>query len=345
MKKEDKNNINLQIRNSTAEFLIYKSPNWNIKIDVLIKNKNIWLTQKEISNLFNVNIPAISKHLSNIFEEWELEENSVVSKMETTASDWKNYKINYYNLDAIISIWYRVNSKQATDFRIWSNNVLKEYIIKWFVMDDERLKNPYKPFWEDYFEEQLDRIRDIRSSERRFYQKITDIYSKCSIDYDVKSKKTMIFFTTVQNKLHFAITGSTAAEIIHSRVDSKKENIWLTSWKYYPKWDIRKNDVSIAKNYLKEDELWFLNRIVTMYLDYAETQAMKWISMTMQDWSNKLDSFLQFNEREILSWSWKVTAEIAKSFAESEFEEYRIIQDRIYESDFDILLKQWWIIG
>jgi len=208
----------LKIINSIPEFLIYKSPDWNVKIDVLIQDKNIWLNQKEISNLFGVKIPAISKHLSNIFEEWELIENSVVSKMETTASDWKNYKTNFYNLEIIIAIWYRINSKQATNFRIWSNNVLKEYIIKWFVMDDERLKNPYQAFWEDFFEEQLERIRNIRNSERRFYQKITDIYSQCSIDYDSKNKETQTFFATVQNKLHFAITWSTAAEIIHSRV-------------------------------------------------------------------------------------------------------------------------------
>ena len=332
---------NLQIKNSIPEFLIYKSPDWNIKIDVLIQNKNIWLNQKEIANLFGVNKSAISKHLSNIFKEEELEENSVVSILETTASDWKNYKTNFYNLESIISVWYRVNSKQAINFRIWSNNVLKEYIIKWFVMDDERLKNPYNSFWEDFFEEQLERIRNIRNSERRFYQKITDIYSQCSIDYDSKSKKTQTFFATVQNKLHFAITWNTAAEIIHSRVSYKKENIWLKSWKYWPKWPIRKNDVAIAKNYLTQEELHFLNRIVVMYLDYAEDKAMRKIPLTMDEWSNKLNTFLEFNERDILSWSWKITAKIAKSFAENEFEQYRIIQDKEYKSDFDILLESW----
>ncbi len=330
----------LKIRNSTAEFLIYKSSNWNVKIDVLIQNENIWLAQKKIAELFDVNIPAISKHIKNIFNEWELQENQVISILETTADDWKNYKTTFYNLDMIIAIWYRVNSKQATNFRIWANNILKEYIIKWFAMDDERLKDPNNYFWKDYFEEQLERIKNIRSSERRFYQKITDIFSQCSIDYDSNSEKTKTFFATIQNKLHFAITWNTAAEIVIDRANHKKENMWLTSWKFSPNWPIRKNDVSIAKNYLDEKELDFLNRIVSMYLDYAEDQAKRKIPMTMQDWENKLNAFLQFNEREILSWSWKVTSEIAKAFTESEFEKYRVIQDKLYKSDFDRLLEE-----
>lgn len=330
----------LKIRNSTAEFLIYKSSNWNVKIDVLIQNENIWLPQKKIAELFWVDRSVITKHLKNIFISEELDENSVCAKIAHTADDWKNYKTTFYNLDMIIAVWYRVNSKQATNFRIWANNILKEYIIKWFAMDDERLKDPTNYFWKDYFDEQLERIKNIRSSERRFYQKITDIFSQCSIDYDPNSEKTKTFFATIQNKLHFAITWNTAAEIVSSRANHKKENMWLTSWKFSPNWPVRKTDVSIAKNYLDEKELDFLNRIVSMYLDYAEDQAKRKIPMTMQDWETKLNAFLQFNEREILSGSWKITTEIAKSFAESEFEKYRVIQDRLYKSDFDKLLEE-----
>lgn len=329
----------LQIRNSTAEFLIYKTADGNIKIDVLIQNENIWLPQKKIAELFDVNVPAISKHIKNIFKEWELQENQVISILETTADDGKNYKTTFYNLDMIIAVGYRVNSKQATNFRIWANTILKEYIIKGFAMDDEKLKDPSNYFWKDYFEEQLERIKNIRSSERRFYQKITDIFSQCSIDYDPASQRTQTFFATIQNKLHFAITWNTAAEIIAQRAHHQKENMWLTSWKFSPNWPIRKTDVTIAKNYLDEKELGFLNRIISMYLDYAEDQATRKIPMTMEDWETKLNAFLQFNEREILSGSGKITTEIAKAFAESEFEKYRVIQDRVYKSDFDKLLE------
>ncbi|MDP2090333.1 MAG: virulence RhuM family protein, partial [Candidatus Gracilibacteria bacterium] len=327
----------LQIRNSTAEFLIYKTNNSKIKVDVLLIDEDLWLPQKKIAELFGVNTPAISKHIKNIFNEGELQENGVISILETTANDGKNYKTIYYNLDMIIAIGYRVNSKQATNFRIWANNILKEYIIKGFAMNDDRLKDPTIYFGKDYFEEQLERIRNIRSSERRFYQKITDIYSLCSIDYDTNSNITKKFFANVQNKLHFAITGKTAAEIIYSRVSYKKNNIGLTNWKNSPDGLIIKSDVIVAKNYLNENELDFLNRIVVMYLDYAELQAKRGITMSMQDWNNKLDTFLQFNERDILEGNGKVTSEIAKSFAESEFEKYRIIQDKLYESDFDRL--------
>ncbi|MCK5486885.1 MAG: virulence RhuM family protein, partial [Desulfobacterales bacterium] len=235
---------------------------------------------------------------------------------------------------------YRVNSQTATQFRIWATERLKEYIIKGFTMDDERLKNPNKIFGQDYFEEQLARIRDIRSSERRFYQKITDIYAQCSADYNIDAEETKRFFATVQNKLHWAITQQTAAEIIHSRADSQKRNMGLTSWKNAPAGPIRKPDVSIAKNYLNEEELDGLNRIVTMYLDYAEMQAMNRKVLHMQDWAQKLNAFLQFNEREILDNPGKISAEIAKSFAEDEFEKYRIVQDRLFESDFDRVIKQ-----
>lgn len=244
-------------------------------------------------------------------------------------------KTKYYNLDAIISVGYRVNSSQATAFRIWATERLKEYIIKGFTMDDERLKNPNTIFGKDYFEEQLDRIRDIRSSERRFYQKITDLYSTCSADYSYNNEITKQFFATVQNKLHWAITGQTAAELIASRVDSSKQNMGLTNWKNAPAGRIRKTDVGIAKNYLNEDEMHGLNRIVSMYLDYAENQALKGVVMYMKDWVEKLDSFLKFNEEEILNHPGKVSHEIAITLAENEFEKYRIIQDRSVVSDFD----------
>ena len=248
--------------------------------------------------------------------------------------------VEFYNLDAIISVGYRVNSKQATHFRVWATQILKEYIIKGFAMDDERLKNPNSIFGKDYFEEQLARIRDIRSSERRFYQKITDIYSQCSADYDPNEEITKQFFATVQNKLHFAISGQTAAEIIHSRVNGEKPNMGLTNWKMAPKGIIRKTDISIAKNYLNENELVGLNMIVSMYLDYAQLQAQRGIVMYMKDWVNKLDAFLQFNEKEILKDSGRISHEVALSLAESEYQKYRVIQDRMLETDFDREIKQ-----
>ena len=293
---------------------------------------------EKLAELFEVQKAAISKHLKNIFASGELREDSVVSVLETTAADGKNYPTRYYNLDAIIAVGYRVNSKKATMFRIWANRILKEYIIKGYVMDDERLKEPQNFFGKDYFEEQLERIRDIRASERRFYQKITDIYSQCSADYDVDSPVTKEFFATVQNKLHYAITKHTAAEIIYDRADSTKPNMGLTTWKNAPSGRIRKSDVVIAKNYLDETEMGNLNEIVTMYLDYAERQARRGNIMYMQDWVNRLDAFLQFNEEDILHDKGKVTAAIAKAFAESEFEKFRVLQDRTYQSDFDRLV-------
>ena len=282
---------------------------------------------------------AISKHLKNIFAEGELQESSVVSKMETTAADGKNYKINIYNLDAIIAVGYRINSKKVTMFRIWATQVLKEYIIKGFAMNDERLKNPVNFFGKDYFEEQLERIREIRASERRFYQKITDIYARCSADYSPDSQITQDFFSTVKNKLHYAVTHQTAAEIIYSRADSKKVNMGLTTWKNAPDGDIRKPDVSIAKNYLSREEIKNLNEIVTMYLDYAERQAKRGQVMYMKDWVEKLNAFLQFNEEDVLQDKGKVTHEIAKAFAEEEFEKFRVIRDATYKSAFDMLME------
>jgi len=321
--------------NSFTEFLLYTTPENKVKVEIFLKDENIWLTQDKIAELFGVQRPAITKHLKNIFESGELDKDSVSSKMELTAQDGKSYKTNFYNLDAIISVGYRVNSIQATQFRIWATERLKEYIIKGFTMDDERLKNPNYIFGKDYFEEQLERIRDIRSSERRFYQKITDIYAQCSVDYRKDAEETRRFFASVQNKLHWAITQQTAAEIIHTRADSRKQNMGLTSWKNAPSGRVRKLDVLVAKNYLNKAELDGLNRIVSMYLDYAEMQARNMQVMSMHDWTKKLDAFLHFNEKEILKNAGEISAEVAKNFAELEFEKYRIVQDRLFESDFD----------
>jgi hypothetical protein len=336
-------------KNSTLEgfneILLYTTPNGNVKVEIYLQNETIWLTQQKIADLFGVQRPAISKHLKNIFETGELKEEVVCSILEQTTphgaieDKTQKTKVKYYNLDAIISIGYRVNSTQATAFRIWATERLNEYIIKGFTMDDERLKNPTNIFGKDYFEEQLSRIRDIRSSERRFYQKITDIYAQCSADYRLETQTTKAFFASIQNKLHWAITGQTAAELIAARVDSTKDNMGLTHWKNAPKGRIRKTDIGIAKNYLNEKELDGLNRIVAMYLDYAESQARKGIVMYMADWILKLDAFLQFNEEAVLKHQGKVSHEVALALAETEFEKYRILQDKLLESDFDKVIK------
>jgi len=326
-----------------TEFLLYTTPNGKVKVEIFLHNENIWLTQAKIAELFGVERSVVTKHLQNIFQEGELDKNSTCAKnaqVQTEGSRQVTRDVELYNLDAIISVGYRVNSRQATHFRIWAIQVLKEYIIKGFAMDDQRLKNPDNIFGKDYFEEQLARIRDIRSSERRFYQKITDIYAQCSADYDPNEEITKQFFATVQNKLHWAITGQTAAEIIHDRVNSGKPTMGLTNWGNSPKGAIRKTDVSIAKNYLNEKELDGLNRIVTMYLDYAEMQAQKGIVMYMKDWVEKLDAFLQFNEKEILKNSGKISHEVAVALAEGEYEKYKVAQDRMLESDFDREVKK-----
>lgn len=335
-----KNNKHLIPQNRFTEFLLYKTPNGKVKVETYLRNETLWLTQKRMADLFGVGIPGVNKHLHNIFESGELQEKSVVSILEITADDGKKYSTKFYNLDAIISVRYRVNSTQATNFRIWATQVLKEYIIKGFAMDDERLKNPNNIFGQDYFEEQLARIRDIRSSERRFYQKITDIYAQCSADYDPESDIAKKFFATVQDKLHFAINGRTAAEIIYERVGSEKPHMGLTTWKNGPAGAIRKTDVSSSRNYLDEKERNLLNRIVTMYLDYAEMKAQKGIVMYMKDWIEKLDAFLKFNEKDILQDSGKISHEVAVALAETEYEKYRVIQDKSYISDFDREVKR-----
>jgi hypothetical protein len=316
-----------------SEFLLYTAPNGKVKVEIFLRNENIWLTQARIAELFGIDRSVVTKHLRNIFKERELKKAStcaIFAQVQNEGQRQVTRNVEFYSLDAILSVGYRVNSVQATQFRIWATERLKEYIIKGFTMNDERLKDPDGIFGKDYFEEQLERIRDIRSSERRFYQKITDIYVRCSIDYDPNGKSTEQFFSTVQNKLHFAISGQTAAEIIHRRADSAKPNMGLNTWKNAPTGEIRKTDVVIAKNYLDKQELDELNRIVTMYLDYAEMQAKKGIAMRMNDWVGKLDAFLQFNERDLLGDKGKISHEVATALAESEYEKYRSIQDRNY---------------
>lgn len=323
----------------SREIIIFRDGNNAPKVEVLLQQQNLWLSQKSLSVLFAVERSVITKHIKNIFETGELTENSVCAKFAHTASDGKNYNTSFYNLDLIIAVGYRVNSERAIIFRNWATKILKEYIQKGAVLDVERLKQPEYIFGQDYFDETLEKIRDIRSSERRFYQKITDIYADCSADYDINSETTKKFFATVQNKLHWAIVRETAAEIIYHRANHALPNMGLTSWKNAPSGKIRKSDVSVAKNYLKEEELTGLNRIVTMYLDYAEDTAKRRKVMYMSDWVEKLNAFLQFNEREILQDNGKVTHEIAKAFAENEFEKYRVIQDKTYKSDFDKILE------
>ena len=321
------------------EIILYTSPEGNKRVAVYYQGETVWLTQKQLADLFDVDVRTISDHLQTIFQTGELSQESVIRKIRITASDGKAYLTNLYSLDAIIAVGYRVNSVQATRFRIWATQTLREFIIKGFVLDDERLKQG-KRFGVDYFDELLERIREIRASERRFYQKITDIYQQCSIDYDKDAEVTLLFFKTVQNKLHWAITGKTAAEIIAERAKATKPHMGLTTWKNAPKGKIHKSDVSIAKNYLEENEIKGLERIVSMYLDYAENQAARQIPMKMTEWVKKLDAFLQFNEYDILNNAGRVSHEIAKTLAEQEYEKFRVKQDRTFESDFDREVKK-----
>ena len=328
----------LTIRNSTAEFLIFTSQTNADSIEVRVEDENVWLTQKLIAKLFDVQIATVNEHLKNIFNSGELEGNSVVRKFLITAADGKNYKTKHYNLETIIALGYRINSEKATNFRRWATRVLKDFAIRGYVLDDVRLKNGTY-LSKQYFKDLILEIRDIRESERNFYQQITDIYST-AMDYDLKSPTTKDFFANVQNKLHFAVHGHTAAELIMGRANHKKNYMGLTTWKKAPNGKIIKSDVVIAKNYLSEKEIKSLNRIVTMYLDYAEDQAENGIPMTMEDWATKLNAFLQFNNKELLENFGKVTAVIAKTFAESEFKKYRPIQDKLFESDFDREIKK-----
>ena len=324
------------IRNSTSEFLTFTAETGSNSVEVLYAQENVWATQDMISLLYGIDRSGVTKHLGNIFKDGELDENSVCAKFARSASDGKTYHQKSYSLEAIIAVGFRTDSERAVQFRRWANRVLKLFAVRGYVLDRERMENGAF-LGEDYFEHLLEEIREIRASERRFYQKITDIYAT-AMDYDVSSPTTKTFFATVQNKLHFAIHGHTAAEVIIERADAQKDHMGLTTWKKAPSGKIVKSDVSIAKNYLTMPELDELNRIVTLYLEYAEMQARRHIPMTMEDWATRLNAFLQFNERDILDNPGKVSAEVAKSFAESEFEKYRLTQDRLYKSDFDKLV-------
>lgn len=321
-----------------SQIILYNSPKGNIHIEVIFNDDTFWLTQKRMAELFNVEVPAISKHLKKIFETGELDEFSVISKMETTAADGKKYLTSFYNLDAVIAVGYRVNSVQATQFRIWATKTLKEFIIKGFILDDERLKQG-KRLGKDYFDELVERIREIRASERRFYQKITDIYA-LSVDYDKHSPLTKDFFSAVQNKLHWAITGQTAAEIIYNSADAAKIYMGLTSWKHTPDGKILRSDVTVAKNYLSETHIRELNRIVSAYLDLAENRAERQIVTKMEEWITFLNNFLELSNYPILQDKGRVSALEAKIKAEKEYEIYRKIQDENYISDFDKEIKK-----
>lgn len=324
------------------EIIFYSSPEGNIKIEVFFNDETFWLNQKKMAELFGVESHTITYHLKEIFKSEELQEEATTRKIRVVQREGNRdvgREVDFYNLDAIIAVGYRVNSYQATQFRIWATQTLREFIIKGFVLNDERLKQG-KRFGKDYFDELLERIREIRASERRFYLKITDIYEQCSIDYNKDAEVTYKFFKTVQNKLHWAITGKTAAELISERVNAGKPNMGLNTWKNAPDGKILKSDVSTAKNYLQEKELKELERIVSMYLDYAENQAARQIPMKMHDWIDKLDAFLQFNEYQILKDAGKISHDVAVKLAETEYEKFRILQDTVFESDFDKEVKK-----
>ncbi|HSY49500.1 MAG TPA: virulence RhuM family protein [Thermoanaerobaculia bacterium] len=320
-----------------GQFLVYRTQDGKLKIDVRFDDETVWLTQQQMAELFQTSVPNISMHIRNVFVEGELRPDSVVKESLTTAADRKNYATKFYNLDVIISVGYRVKSQRGTQFRMWATQRLREYIVKGFVLDDERLKNPDQPF--DYFEELTRRIQDIRTSERRFYQKITDIYAT-SIDYDPTQSISIRFFKTVQNKVHWAITGQTAAEIVHERVNAAKPNLGLTNWRGAT---IRKEDVAIAKNYLTEPELASLNNLVEQYLVFAEGQAMRRVPMHMADWVHKLDGFLTLNERDILSHAGRISHEMAQTKAELEYDKFKALASagsRPVDADFDRATKQ-----
>lgn len=329
------------IRNSTAEFLIFTGQSGENSIEVQIAEETVWLTQKMMAVLFEVSVPTINEHLSNLFKQNEIQRIATIRNFRIVQHEGSrevSRNVEFYNLEAIIAVGFRVNSTRAIQFRQWASSILQDFAIRGYVLDKDRLKNG-SIFNKTYFDNLLEEIREIRASERRFYQKITDIYAT-AMDYNPKAEITQAFFAEVQNKLHFAIHGHTAAELIVKRADSNKDRMGLTTWKNAPNGKILKPDVMIAKNYLTEEELRSLDRFITMYLDYAEDKAKRNIPMTMKDWIEKLNAFLQFNEREILDHPGKVSQEVAKAFAESEFEKYRIIQDRIFESDFDRHIKQ-----
>jgi hypothetical protein len=328
---------------SNSDFILYSSQDGEVRVDVLVNDETVWLTQKAMGELFGVVKSTLSEHISNIFDSGELSKEATVRKIRTVQNESGREvqrNIDFYNLDVIISVGYRVNSKQATQFRVWATKTLKEFIIKGFVLDDKRLKQGGNVFGKDYFEELLERIREIRASERRFYQKITDIYAQCSVDYDFKSDLTLNFYKTVQNKLHWAITGNTAAEIIEKRADSTELNMGLTTWRNSPKGKILKSDTSIAKNYLSEKEISELNRLVELYLNFAELQAERNIPMKMNEWVEALDSFLKINRYDLLNNPGKISHEMAIKKAELEYSKFRKVQDQKFISDFDKEVKK-----
>ena len=327
------------VRSSAAEYLTLVAASGQGGVEVVYADESIWITQKMMGALYDVETHTINYHLKKVFSDSELEEVSVIRNFRTTAADGKNYNTKHYKLTAIIAVGYKVNSERAVQFRKWATGIIEQFTIKAYVMDDERITAGGSILTEQYFEEQLQRIREIRLSERKFYQKITDIYAT-AIDYDVTAQATKRFFATVQNKLHWAIHGQTAAELVYHRADAGQTNMGLTSWKDAPLGKIQKFDVAVAKNYLAEFEMAQLSRLVNAYLDIAEDMAQRKIPMTMQDWEARLNRFIEATDREVLQDAGKVTAEIAKAHAESEFEKYRIVQDRLFESDFDRLLKK-----
>lgn len=334
-RKKDENSI---VRSSAAEYLTFIAASGSGGVEAVYADEDIWVSQKMMGTLYDVETNTINYHLKKVFSDSELEEGSVIRIFRITAADGKSYDTKHYNLSAIIAVGYKVNSERAVQFRKWATTIIKEYTIKAYAMDDERIKSGGSILTEQYFEEQLQRIREIRISERKFYQKITDIYTT-AIDYDMTAQATKRFFATVQNKLHWAIHGQTAAEVIVDRADAEKQHMGLTTWKDAPQGKIQKFDVSVAKNYLTESEMAQLQRLVSAYLDVAEDMALRKIPMTMADWESRLNRFIEATDRKILQDAGKVTAELAKVHAESEFEKYRIVQDRLFESDFDRLVK------
>jgi hypothetical protein len=337
-KKPGKNQTSM-VRSSAAEYLTFVAASGTGGVEAVYADESIWLTQKMMGVLYDIETHTINYHLKKVFADSELQENSVIRNFRITAADGKSYNSKHYDLAAIITVGYKVNSERAVQFRKWATTIIQEFTIKGYAMDDERLKSGGSILSDQYFEEQLQRIREIRLSERKFYQKITDIYAT-AIDYDVTAQSTKRFFATVQNKLHWAIHGQTAAEVIVNRAAAEKEHMGLTAWKDAPQGKIQKFDVVVAKNYLTEHEMAQLSRLVSAYLDVAEDMALRKMPMTMQDWETRLNRFIEATDREILQDAGKVTAEIAKAHAESEFEKYRIIQDRLFESDFDRVIKQ-----
>lgn len=324
-----------------SDFLLYTTPDGSVKVEVFFEDETVWLTQKRMAELFDVDVRTVNDHLQNIYNSNELTEEATIRKIRIVRDEGGREverEVNFYNLDAIISVGYRVNSKQATQFRVWATQTLRNFIIKGYALDDERLKNGTH-FGKDYFDELLEKIRDIRASERRFYQKITDIYAT-AVDYRADSEITQEFYATVQNKLHFAIHGKTAAELIASNASSKKPHMGLQTWKNSPSGKVMKSDVAVGKNYLNEKQFKELNRVVNMYLDFAENQAERGVPMKMSDWVEKIDAFLQFNEYQLLNSPGKVSAETAKKLAEKEYEKFRPVQDKLFESDFDKQVKR-----